>query len=70
MEEKRLGQNPEAEERPAEPGVYERAAPGPHDAAPTGKERDLIDAAQRRAKRDREALRATGHGDHQGEEGF
>lgn len=70
MEEKRPGQEPEAEQRSAEPGVYERAAPKPHDATPTDKERDLIDVARCQADRDREELRATGHGDHQGGEGF
>jgi len=30
----------------------------------------MIEAARERADRDRAVLRATGHGDHQGEEGF
>lgn len=30
----------------------------------------MIEAARERTDRDRAALRATGHGDHQGEEGF
>jgi hypothetical protein len=70
MEEKLPGQDPEAERRAPSPGVYERAAPPPQGTAPTGKERELIDAARRRADRDREELRASGHGDHKGEEGF
>lgn len=70
MEEQRLGQDPEAEQQSAEPGIYERAAPKPANALPTGKERNLIDAARRQANCDREELRATGHGDHKGEEGY
>ncbi|MEC3948669.1 hypothetical protein [Sphingobium sp. HWE2-09] len=68
MEDKRMGQNPEADQRPAATGsLYEQAAPKSN-ASPSQKERTMT--ARARADRDRAALRATGHGDHQGEEGF
>jgi len=70
MEEKRKGQNPEVEQRAAaKGGLYEQAAPK-SDAPLSDKERAMIKTARERADRDRAALRATGHGDHQGEEGF
>ncbi|MET0138158.1 MAG: hypothetical protein ABW039_04815 [Sphingobium sp.] len=69
MEEKRPGQQPEADRFSASPDIQELAAPRPS-AVQTDKERALIAEAQRRAERDREALRAGNHGDHQGSEGF
>ncbi len=70
MEEKRKDQDLKAEQPPAETGrLYEQAAPK-SDAPPSEEERAMIEAARERAARDRAALRATGHGDHQGEEGF
>ncbi|WP_143075151.1 hypothetical protein [Sphingobium sp. AP50] len=70
MEEKRKGQNPEADQRRVGTGeLYEQAAPK-SSAPASDKERAMIEAARERADRDRVALRATGHGDHQGEEGF
>ncbi|MBV2148031.1 hypothetical protein KRZ98_06985 [Sphingobium sp. AS12] len=70
MEEKRKGQEPEADQRPAATGgLYEQAAPTSNDP-PSKKERTMIATARARADRDRAELRATGHGDHQGEEGF
>jgi hypothetical protein len=70
VEEKRRGQNPEADQRPAATGsLYERAAPKSN-APPSEKERTMIATARARADRDRAAMRATSHGDHQGEEGF
>ena len=68
VEEKRKGQNPEADQRPAATGnLYQQAAPK-SDAPPSEKERTMIATA--RADRDQAELRATGHGDHQGEESF
>jgi hypothetical protein len=70
MKEKRKGEDLEVDQRLAETGrLYEQAAPK-SDAPPSGEERAMIEAARERADRDRAALRATGHGDHQGEEGF
>lgn len=70
MEEKRKGQNPEVEQRAAaNGGLYKQAAPK-SDVPLSDKERAMIETARERADRDRAALRATGHGDHQGEEGF
>jgi hypothetical protein len=69
MEEKRPGQEPEAEQRSVEQDVSERAAPKPH-APDQGRERELIEQAQEKARRDREEARRSGHGDHQGEDGF
>jgi hypothetical protein len=70
MKEKRRGQNPEADQRPAATGsLYEQAAPKSN-APPSEKERTTIATARARADRDRAELRATGYGDHQGEEGF
>ncbi|WP_286868268.1 hypothetical protein [Sphingobium sp.] len=70
MEEKRKGQDLEADQPPGATGrLYEQAAPK-SDAPPSEEERAMIEAARERADRDRAALRATGHGDHQGEEGF
>ncbi|MBG6119891.1 MULTISPECIES: hypothetical protein [unclassified Sphingobium] len=70
VEEKRMGQNQEADQRPAATGsLYEQAAPKSN-ASPSQKERTMTATARARADRDRAALRATGHGDHQGEEGF
>ena len=69
MEEPRPGQKPEQEQRPPAHGVHEAAAPSSsHEQTP--KERAQIDAAQEKAERDQAALRRSGHGDHQGEEGF
>ncbi|WP_022683211.1 hypothetical protein [Sphingobium bisphenolivorans] len=70
MEEPRPGQAPATEQRSTVHGVHEKAAPGPHKALPTDKERQQIDEAQQRADADRKELRATGHGDHKGTEGF
>jgi len=70
MEEKRPGQEPEKEQRDSGQEVTARAAPAPHDAPPTGMEKQMIEEGQKRAKRDREELRKTGHGDHKGESGF
>lgn len=68
MEEKRKGQNPEADQRPAATGhLYQQAAPKSN-APRSEKERTMIATA--RADRDRAELRATGHGDHHGEESF
>jgi hypothetical protein len=70
VEEKRKGQNPEADQPPvATGGLYEQAAPTSN-APPSEEERTMIATARARADRDRAELRATGHGDHQGEEGF
>ncbi|AUW58762.1 hypothetical protein C1T17_12315 [Sphingobium sp. SCG-1] len=70
MEEKRSGQDPEADPRPAgSGGLYEKAAPKSTDR-PTAKERTMIETARKRADRDRAELRASGHGDHKGEEGI
>lgn len=70
MKEKRKGEDLEVDQRLAETGrLYEQAAPK-SDAPPSEEERAMIEAARERADRDRAALRATGHGDHQGEEGF
>ncbi|MDI1297031.1 hypothetical protein D0Z70_19165 [Sphingobium terrigena] len=70
VEEKRKGQEPEADQWPAATGgVYEQAAPASN-APPSEKERTMIATARVRADRDRAELRATGHGYHQGEEDF
>lgn len=69
MEEKRPGQEPKAERHGVEQDVTERAAPRPH-APDQGRERELIDRAQEKARQDREEARQSGHGDHQGEDGF
>ncbi|MGW8202786.1 MULTISPECIES: hypothetical protein [Sphingomonadaceae] len=70
MEENRPGQHPDADQRPAGQGVHERAAPVSPASPPSGKERAVIDEAQWRADQDRATSRATGHGDHKGEDGF
>ncbi|WIW90367.1 hypothetical protein K3M67_20270 (plasmid) [Sphingobium sp. V4] len=67
MEERRTGQKPDAEERPAAQGVYEQAAPKSQPVS--AKEKAQIADAQKRAQRDRDEALATGHGDHKGEEG-
>lgn len=69
MEEKRPGQKPDADPRSGDQDITERAAPGPHEPD-KGKERALIDQAQQKAREDREEARRSGHGDHQGEDGF
>lgn len=70
MEEKRSGEDPEADPRPAGNGsLYEQAAPKSTDH-PTAKERTMVEAARKRADCDRVELHASGHGDHKGEEGF
>lgn len=70
MKEKRKSQDLEADQRPAETGrLYQQAAPK-SDASPSEEERTMIEAARERADLDRAALCATGHGDHQGDEGF
>lgn len=70
MEEPRPGQKPTAEHRPPSRGVYERAAPPMQESLPSAKEREQIAQARKRGKADQEELRATGHGDHKGVEGF
>lgn len=69
MEEKRPGQQPQAEQRDEAQEITERAAPKPQ-AVKSDRERALIDQAQHKARDDREALRQSGHGDHKGEDGF
>ena len=49
------------------PSLAEQASPAP--AFPTAKELQQIADAQRRAKKDREDMRAAGFGDHKGVEG-
>lgn len=70
VEEKRKGQNVEADQWPSATGsLYKDAAPKSN-APQSEKERTIIATARARADRDRAELLATGHGDHQGEEGF
>ncbi len=68
MEEKRKGQHPEGERKQPEADVYLRAAPRPQ--PPGDAEKREIADARTTAEADRDAMRASGHGDHKGEEGF
>jgi hypothetical protein len=70
MEERRPGQNPEQDRTQDDQKVSERAAPATHEALPQGRERQLIEEGQKRAKRDQDELTKDGHGNHQGGEGF
>ena len=72
MEDKRKGQTPEAEIGTSDPATAARSGTRtpPGMPLPSDRERQLLKDADAKATRDREKMRASGFGDHKGEEGF
>ncbi len=70
MEEKRPGQHPEAAIAASDARTAQRTSPPAQKAPSDGEDRDTLAQAGARAENDREAMRASGFGDHKGEEGF